>query len=191
MNSEPLRPVSKACSPDAHFADWRRWASFSFCLFGAVAAFAGEKPAPTADPLRFFTGHTRSSGVFENRRGEPRQTVRTETWGRIVGGELRLEQDLYLGDQPRQRRSWRLRRIDARHFEGRANDVREPIRGEMKGNVFRWSFTLATKPGKPFSAVRMTQFMYFQPDGRTMVNRSMIRKFGILLTSVTEQFRRE
>ncbi len=35
----------------------------------------------------------------------------------------------------------------------------------------------------------MTQHMYLQPDGRTMINRDTIRKFGIAIAGVTEEFR--
>jgi hypothetical protein len=145
----------------------------------------------SVDPMKFFTGHTRSFGVFENRSGQPIRSVKTETWGRVVHGELRIEQNLYIGDQPRQRRLWKVRRLDAQHFEATANDIVGKARGRMTDKTFSWSFTLATKPGHPLFNVRMTQHMYFQPDGRTMVNRSMIRKCGFLIGSVTEQFRRE
>ncbi len=150
-----------------------------------------SKRPPPVDPMSFFTGHTRSSGVFENRRGDPVKTVRTETRGRLVNGELLLEQDLFIAGQPRQHRSWKLRRIDARHFEGAANDIIGIAHGRLQGNTFSWSFTLATKVGNPLFNVRMSQHMYFQDDGRTMINRSSIRKFGVLITGVSEQFRRE
>ena len=60
--------------------------------------------------MKFFTGHTRSWGVFENTKGEPTEVITTETWGRIVRGELHLEQDLRIGGKPRSHRSWIIRR---------------------------------------------------------------------------------
>jgi hypothetical protein len=146
---------------------------------------------PAFDPLAFFTGRTSSWGVFENRKGEPIRRVVTKTRSRMVRPELHMEQDLFIGDQPRSRRSWRLRRIDAHHFEGTANDIVGTARGRAEGNTFTWSFTLELKPGNPLSRVRMTQSMYLQPDRRTMINRSVIRKFGVQVAQVTEQFRRE
>ena len=153
-----------------------------------VSAFADGRPA--FDPLKFFTGHTRSWGVLENTKGQPTERITTETWGRMVKGELHMEQDLYIGNKPRTRRSWRMRRIDAHHFEATANDVVGTARGVASGNAFFWSFTLALKPGNPLFNVRMTQHMYLQPDGKTMINRDTIRKFGIVVAGVTEQFRR-
>jgi hypothetical protein len=148
-----------------------------------------ENTRPIFDPLKFYTGHTRSWGVFENRGGEATQHPTTETWGRVVNGELRMEQDLYIGNKPRQHRSWRMRQIDEHHFEATANDIIGTVHGETSGNAFLWSFTLALKPGNPLFNVQMTQHMYLQPDGKTVINRDTIHKFGILLAEVTEQFR--
>jgi hypothetical protein len=146
---------------------------------------------PVFDPLAFYTGHTKSWGVFEDRQGVATEVIKTETFGRVVHGELRMEQDLYFGQRPRQHRSWRMHRLDAHHFEATANDIIGTARGESRGNTFVWSFTLATKPGSPLFNVQMTQRMYLQPDGRTMINRDTIRKFGYIVAEVTEQFRKQ
>lgn len=150
--------------------------------------FAGERPI--FDPVKFFTGHTRSTGVLENRGGAPTDRVTTETHGRWVGDTLHLEQDLAFGSGKKQHRSWRIRRLDAHHFEATANDVVGTIRGEAYGNAFHWSFTLALSPGNPLANVRMSQWMYLQPDGETMLNHTTIRKAGIVVAQVSEQFRR-
>jgi len=152
----------------------------------APSAFAQERPR--FDLVQFFTGHTRSWGVLENGDGAPTDRICTETWGRVVQGELRLEQDLYIGHKPRSHRSWRIRRIDSHHFEATANDVIGTAHGVASGNAFFWSFTLALKPGNPLYNVRMTQHMYLQPDGVTMINRDSVRKFGLPIAGVTEQF---
>lgn len=155
-----------------------------------TASPAVAERSPLFDPLVFFTGHTRSWGVLENRRGEATGIVRTETRGRVVQGELHMEQDLYFDSQPRQHRSWRMRRNGPHEFVATANDLVGTATGKSRGNTFVWSFTLATKPGHPLYNVRMTQHMYLQPDGRTMINRDTIRKFGFLLAEVTEEFRK-
>lgn len=148
--------------------------------------FANAKPL--FDPTQFFTGQTNSTGVMENRRGAPQQIVTTQTMGRWVGNSLHLEQNLAFSGGKKQHRSWQLRRLDAHHFEGRANDVSGPIRGEAYGNVFHWSFILMLSPGNPLMNVRMSQWMYLQPDGRTMLNHSTITKWGVVVSQVTEQF---
>lgn len=147
-------------------------------------------PRPVFNPMHFFSGRTESTGVMENRRGEPTLRVRTQTSGRVVGRELHMEQDIFVGDKPRQHRSWRMRRLDAHHFAATASDMAGHAKGEVRGNMLRWQFMLATKPGHPLFNVQFVQHMYLQPGGQTLVNRTVIKKFGLVIGGVTEQFRR-
>lgn len=145
---------------------------------------------PLFDPVVYFTGSTTSSGVVETRGGTPKESVTTQTSGRVEHGLLHLEQELQFTRHPRQHRSWRIRKLDAHRYEATANDVVGVARGEAYGNVFHWSFTLALSPGNPFANVGMSQWMYLQPDGRTMINHTTIRKFGVVAAQVSEQFQR-
>ncbi len=158
------------------------------CASMKVSDFAQERPR--LDPVEFFSGETVSSGVMEGRGGAPTRRVTTHTAGHREGSTLRLEQDLAFSDGSKQHRSWRIRRLDAHHFEATANDMVGTATGEAYGNVFHWSFTLALSPGNPLARVQMSQWMYLQPDGRTLLNHSTIRKFGIVVAQVSEQFRR-
>lgn len=151
---------------------------------------AFERGRPIFEPTRFFTGKTSSVGVMENRRGMPMRRVTTETSGRWQGGALHVEQDIVLGDGKPQHRSWQIRKVADHRYEATANDIVGTARGEAYGNVFHWSFTLALSPGNPIQNVRMSQWMYLQPDGRTLINHSVISKVGIVVAQVTEQFRR-
>lgn len=166
-------------------------AAFVFISCASMKVSEFQSGRPVLDPTEFFTAHTRSSGVMENRGGAPVKRVATTTAGHWEGATLHLEQDLVLGDAESQHRSWRIRKLDAHHYEATANDMVGMASGEAYGNVFHWSFTLALSPGNPLANVQMSQWMYLQPDGRTLVNHSTIRKFGIVVAQVTEQFRRE
>jgi hypothetical protein len=161
---------------------------FTGCSSMKVPQFAGERPL--FDPTRFFAGHTSSIGVMENRRGAPEEIVRTQTTGHWEGKTFLLEQDLEVGEAKPQHRSWRIRRLDAHHFSATATDVVGTAVGEAYGNAFHWSFPLALSPGNPLATVRLSQWMYLQPDGQTMVNHTTITKFGLVVAQVTEQFRR-
>lgn len=154
-----------------------------------VQRFAG--PGPQFDPVRFFTGRTRSWGVLENRSGEPTGIVRTEGTGEPDGPDgVRFVQQVRLDDDPAQVRDWRMRRIGPGRFQATANDMVGTAVGEAAGRTFHWSWTLATKPGDPLRNVTMDQWMYQMDDG-AVVNRTTIRKLGVVLAEVTEQFRQE
>lgn len=139
----------------------------------------------------YFAGRTESQGVLENRRGAPLRQIRTQGIGTWQGDTLHLEQEIYIGtgpDQQRQHRSWKLRRLDEHNFEATANDVAGTIRGEAYGNAFHWEFTLKAGGDNLLTHLRIRQWMYLQPDGRTMLNHTTASKFGIVIAQVSEVF---
>lgn len=182
-----LRP-SRVCAAIAAIALQALLAACSNPL--PASRFAGD--GPTFDPVRFFTGRTRSWGVLENRSGEPTAIVRTEGTGVAEddGDGVRYRQTLRLDDDAPQVREWRMRRVGPGQFEATANDMVGTAVGAAAGRTFHWSWTLATKPGDPSRNVTMDQWMYQMEDG-AVVNRTMIRKLGVILAEVTEQFRQE
>lgn len=148
--------------------------------------FAGEKP--DFNPMAYFTGRTHSWGVFENRAGQPRRPFQTRCVGRMKGGVLLLDQEFTYDDGQRQERHWRIRRVDAHHYEATANDVVGTATGTAYGRAFHWEYTVALKPGDPLFNVRLQQWMYLQEGGRTLLNRGTVRTFGIQVAQITEQF---
>ena len=152
--------------------------------------FAGRKGSTDrAETKSAPQGSARES--LMRRCGAPKQRVTTTTAGHWAGDTLLLEQDLNLGLAKPHHRSWRIRKVDAHQYVATANDMIGSARGKAYGNAFHWEFTLALSPGKPLGNVRMSQWMYLQPGGRTLLNHSTIRKFGVVVAQVTEQFRRE
>lgn len=145
---------------------------------------------PAFDPRAFFTGRVHSWGVFENRAGEPTRRFTTASVGRRQGGTLLLDQEFTYEDGTRQQRHWRIRSVDAHHYEATANDVVGTATGAAYGNAFRWEYTVALKPGNPLYNVHLKQWMYLQADDRSMVNRGTVRTLGVEAAQVTEYFRR-
>ena len=166
---------------------------FAAMWIGGCASLTPERFAaarPLFDPQAYFTGPVHSSGVFENRAGAPAKRFTTTSIGRRQGDTLLLDQEFTYEDGTRQQRHWRIRRVDAHRFDATAKDVVGTATGEAYGNAFRWQYTVALKPGNPLLDVRLTQWMYLEPDGLTMVNRATIKKLGIEVAQVTEYFRR-
>ena len=158
------------------------------CASLAPRQFASTGPA--FDPQAFFAGRVHSWGVFENRAGAPTRRFTTASVGRWEGNTLLLDQKFTYQEGTHQQRHWRIRRVDDHRFEATANDVVGTATGEAYGNAFRWEYTVALKPGNPLFDVRLKQWMYLQADGRSMVNRATVSKFGVEVAQVTEYFRR-
>jgi hypothetical protein len=136
---------------------------------------------------RYFTGHTRSWGVFENRGGAPRRFFTADSVGkRDAGGDLVLSQHFVFSDGKKQVRIWRIRRVDATHWEATANDMVGLARGEGTGNAFYWEYNIKVDAKNPLSVVHIRQWIY-QPDGTdTVMTRLVITKMGLPVFEVTE-----
>lgn len=159
-------------------------------LFGCsdpmpVDAFRATLPA--IDPIRFFTGHVTSWGVLEDRSGQPTEIVTTDCVGVVDGDSLRMTQRLTIGQDAPVTRTWQMRRTGPSRFEATANDMVGTAAGEAAGRAFHWTWTLATSPGNDLRNVSMDQWWYLLDDG-AMLNRTTIRKAGIILAEVSEHF---
>jgi hypothetical protein len=151
-----------------------------------IEHFAGT--TPRFDAIAFWTGHHRSWGVLENRDGAPGDTVVTDCVGTLQpDGTLHMAQTLTEGDGTVQHRDWHLKRLADGGFSATANDMVGEAHGTAAGRVFHWSWVLALSPGNSLKNVTMDQWMYLE-DGGTMLNHTTIRKFGIVVAQVSEQF---
>jgi hypothetical protein len=158
----------------------------------AETGFAVVKDArPILKPEQFFLGRTHSWGVFETRSGRPKETLTTQTRGRWEGGVLRFEQDLQFQSGKKSHRSWLVRRVDAHHYTVTGTGIVGVARGEAHGNAFHLEFTIDAAPGNPLAHLHMSQWMYLQSDGITMVNRDTLSKAGIIIAEITEQFHKD
>ena len=151
-------------------------------------AFANGEPK--LNPVAFFGGHTRSSGVIENHGGRPTHRITTETAGSMKDGLLHIEQNLYPEGSKTNHRVFILKQVDEHHVDATADDIAGTAHGSLYGNYFQWTFR-RKMPGRKFIRhVRMSQYMYLQPGGETMIIRSVIRKFGFVVAQITEEFQK-
>ena len=163
------------------------------CVLLGALLISSVPDAPAAEaqfrPEQFFAGRTRSSGVFANTFGKPHERFTTECRGQRRGDTLWLDQIFRYDDGRSQERRWQIRRVDAVRYVGRANDVVGQASGKVDGATFQFAYVVALKPGNPLFNVRLNQTMTLQRDG-TVENRATIRKLGVVLSRVTERFRR-
>ncbi|MFN2476423.1 MAG: DUF3833 family protein [Chthoniobacterales bacterium] len=140
-------------------------------------------------PEKFFAGRTVSSGVFHNTVGKPEQRFTTECRGRMRGRILWLDQVFRYDDGHTQQRHWQIRRVSANQYVGRAIDVVGEARGEVAGPTFHFNYAVALNPGNALLNVRLDQTMTLRRDGH-VENQATIKKLGVVLSRVTEEFRR-
>jgi hypothetical protein len=180
------KPANRGCSVRL---------SLIICSLAATLVAGCDRTAPPSassgpafDPLAFFTGHTHSWGVVENRSGAPTEWVVTDSHGEKDGTDrLRMVQHLSFQDGSAQQRDWTLWRTGPDRFEATANDMIGSATGQVDGNIFHWQWVLARSPGNSLMDVTMSQWMYRLADGSVMI-RTTVSKFGIVLAEVSEQF---
>ena len=146
---------------------------------------------PVFDPCRYFQGSTHSWGVLESGSGHPKEILTTRTQGYWDGNEFHFEQDISFEKGRREHRSWQLQRVDAHHYTATGTDIVGVAHAEAYGNVLHLEFTLDVSPGNPLLHVHMSQWMFLQPDGRTMINCDTLTKAGVVVARLAEQFQKD
>jgi hypothetical protein len=149
------------------------------------AAFQGS--APEMRPEVFFAGTTTSSGLQENRGGAPTRRFHVESAGHaLANGEFRLDQTITFENDPPSTRTWVFTRRDEHRYDGTLTDASGSVHGEAYGNLFHLRYPMK----HPWSG-RMEQWLYLQPDGRTVMNEATIRIFGVVVARLSERITHE
>ncbi len=160
-------------------------AVLSGCAAPQLADYAGE--TPRLDLRQYFNGTLDAWGVFTDRAGKvvKRFTVVMQcSW---QGDEGVLDEAFTYSDGSRQRRVWRLKQLADGRYTGRAGDVVGEASGQQQGNAFHWRYTLALPVDGKVYEVEMDDWMYLM-DGRVMLNKASMSKFGVRLGEVTLSF---
>jgi hypothetical protein len=160
------------------------------CLGGCKPVLAPETFAagtPEMRPEIFFAGATSSSGLLENFAGAPTARFHVEGSGQALpDGGFRLDQTITFDQEPPRTRTWLLRRLDEHRYTGSLTDARGPVTAEAFGDLLHLSYPMQT----PFAGW-MEQWLYLQPDGRTVVNEATVRVLGVVVARLSERITRD
>ena len=156
------------------------------CASAPIASFKDVRPL--LDPEKYFAGKTHSWAMVETPSGEPKETLTTRTVGYLDGTCLNFEQDIVFAHGRTEHRSWLVRRLDEHDYSATGTGIIGTAHGEAYGNVFHLDFTLDAIPGNPLGHVHMSQWMYLQPDGVTLMNRDTLTKAGVIIAEAAEVF---
>jgi len=121
----------------------------SYVILGLLISMSAHISA--AEPQfrleKFFAGRTRSAGIFDNTVGKSHQRFTSECHGKTRGRTLWLDQRFRYDDGRKQDRHWQIRRIDDRHYIGRASDVVGEAQGEVTGETLRFRLHRSLETG--------------------------------------------
>lgn len=167
-------------------------AAWAFALAGCAAPevsdYAADRPALQLE--RYFDGRVEGWGMFTDRSGKVVKRFHVIMDCRWQGDEGVLDEDFTYSDGSKQRRVWRVRKLGNGAYSGSADDVVGQARGQASGNALRWNYTLALPVDGRTWNVQMDDWMYLMSD-HVLLNKTVMRKFGVRLGEVTLTFSRQ
>jgi Protein of unknown function (DUF3833) len=152
-----------------------------------ISDYAQEKPL--FDLKNYFTGTVDGWGIFTDRQGKvaKRFTVTMHcTWN---GNDGILDEDFVYSDDTKQKRVWRMKKLESGRYEGRADDVVGVGNGQQMGNAFRWGYTLNLPVDGKVYEVQFDDWMY-QMDDKVVINKATMSKFGLRLGELVVNFKK-
>ena len=159
--------------------------ALSGCASPSIDDYGSESPA--LDLKNYFNGAVDAWGIFTDRSGKvvKRFTVLMNcSWSGEVGT---LDEDFTYSDGTKQKRIWQLTHRGDNNFTGTAGDVLGSASGKVRGNTFHWNYSLALPVGDRVWNVEFDDWMFLM-NGRVMLNKASMTKFGIHLGDVTLSF---
>ena len=148
-------------------------------------AYQAEKPVLELD--QYFNGTLDAWGMFQDRSGQviKRFTVVMRcTW---VGDTGTFDEDFTYSDGTREKRVWSIKKLGGGRYTGTAADVLGEAQGTAAGNALNWKYVLKLPVDGKVIEVNFDDWMYLI-DGKVMLNRAEMSKFGFKLGEVTLSF---
>ncbi len=155
------------------------------CATQNLDGYAQEQPV--LDLRTYFNGPLVAHGIFQDRGGQIVRRFVVQMEGRWDGDQGVLDERFTYSDGRTERRVWRLTHHADGGYTGRADDVVGEASGQVRGNAFRWNYTLRLPVDGKVYEVQFDDWMY-QIDDRVMLNRATMSKFGFRLGEVTLSF---
>jgi hypothetical protein len=168
---------------------------FILCIAWLVSAcgvtpqdYEGE--TPVLDMKTYFNGELQAWGLFQDYTGKVVKRFHVAMTGKWDDNKGVLDEHFTYADGTKQRRTWKLNRIDEHNYTGTADDVIGEAKGVAHGHALRWQYVLALEVDDDVYHVHFDDWMYLI-DENTMINRSVMSKFGISLGEVILVFRKQ
>jgi hypothetical protein len=149
------------------------------------ADYAAEQPV--LDLKTYFNGELVAHGLFTDRAGKVARRFTVLMTGSWSGGQGTLDERFTYSDGKTERRVWKLTDEGGGRWTGRADDVVGVAEGRAAGNALNWRYTLALPVDGKVYEVQFDDWMYLM-DGKVMLNKAAMSKFGFHLGEVTLSF---
>ena len=153
-----------------------------------VKTYQSERPELKLE--EYLNGELTAWGMFQKRNGEVVRRFTVEINADWSGNTGTLDERFTYSDGTTQRRVWTIKKNGDGKYTGTADDVIGEAVGKTAGNALRWRYTLDLAVNNKNYKVDFDDWMYLMDD-EVMINRSVMKKFGVKLGEVILFFRKK
>ena len=107
--------------------------------------------------------------------------------GKFENNLLTLEEDFFWKDGEKQKRIWKIEKIDEHNYSGTAPDVVGKAKGVSYGKAFKFEYNLMVPFKGKSIKIRFDDWI-FKQDDKVAINRAKMTKFGIRVADLTVVF---
>jgi len=163
-------------------------AGLAGCGSQALEDYSGGQPE--LDLRAYLNGPLTASGIFFDRAGRAELRFVVDMEGTWQGNTGTLAERFRYSDGRTDERVWTLRFQDEERFTGTADDVVGEALGMQTGNAAKMTYRLRIPREDDEIVVSMEDWFYLQDDG-TLINRTTMRKFGVMVGELVIAFRKQ
>lgn len=160
-------------------------ASFFSVSCASVNTDDYQKQSPPFVLEEFFDGQVTAWGIVQNRKGQVTQRFKVNIDGSFVDQQLTLNETFeYSLGEGVVNRVWTIDVLGDGHYKGVADDILPGATGRSFGNAFNWNYQMDLPVGKRTFRVRFDDW-FWAFDESTIMNKALIKKFGVTVAEVT------
>tara|TARA_B100001167_G_scaffold182552_1_gene140447 strand:- start:246 stop:713 length:468 start_codon:yes stop_codon:yes gene_type:complete len=142
---------------------------------------------PTIKIEEYFNGQVKAWGLLQNRAGKVTRQFKADMFGKFENNILTLEEDFFWTDGEKQKRIWKIEKLDENNYQGTASDVVGSAKGFQYGSAFKFEYDLLV-PFKSKNIKVSFDDWIFKQDEKVAINRATLTKFGFKVGELTVFF---
>ena len=97
---------------------------------------------PTLLIEEYFDGKVKAWGILQDRSGKVTRQFKADLVGSFNENVITLDEDFYWTDGEKQKRTWKINKIDDNNYVGTAPDVVGEATGVQYGSAFKFKYDL-------------------------------------------------
>ena len=136
---------------------------------------------------KYFEGQVKAWGLLQDRKGKVTRQFKADMFGKFENNILTLEEDFFWTDGEKQKRIWKIEKLDENNYQGTAPDVVGSAKGFQYGSAFKFEYDLLV-PFKSKNIKVSFDDWIFKQDEKVAINRAKLTKFGFKVDELTVFF---